>query len=397
MKLFTHYTDRKIASVFLNVSAGARNENGKFPPGTAHLLEHLLLSGTKNMTKDQMHEAFALRGGKENAYTDYESVAVYASIPNEFLEEAVSIISDSIYRPLLSFKDFAKEKKIVLQEVRDGDDDINEQIELKFYNQMFHNRLSKGIAGNVSSVKKISHEHIINYHKTKMKNDRLALIISCNKSIDANRLANKYFSVDDKFVVPRKNNWGVKKTGKQVIKIDRLTQDKLYMTYPGIPPTVSDRYKYDLLLKVFSNGWTSRLFKKVREKQGLVYGIGSEMIKHLDANTFCIHASTGAKLADRVEHSVEEEIKRITQDAVEDNELETAKNLVKSTYYRMLDGPWGSSLMNLDKHIYKIPFAPEEYLDLIMSTTKEDILSAARTLFKENDKRTIIMRGKDAK
>lgn len=395
MKLFTHYTDRKIASVFLNISAGARNEQG-FPEGTAHLLEHLLLSGTKHMTKEQLHEAFALKGGKENAYTDFESVAIYASIPNEFLEESISIIADSVQCPLLSSKDFYNEKKIVLQEVRDGEDDLEEQIELKFYSQIFDNRLSKGIAGNVSSVKKINHNDIKSYYKNRIKNNRMALIISCNDNVDAEALAGKYFDIDNKFVVPRKNDWRSKKTGRQVIKINRLTQDKIYMTYPGVSPTTSDRYKYDVLLKIFSNGWTSRLFKKIREEQGLVYSINSEMIKHLDATAFCIHASTGANIADRVEHSVEGEIEKITQDLVKDKELETAKNLIRSTYYRVLDGPWGLSLMNLDRHIFKTPFAPEEYLDLIMSTTAEDILNAARNLFEQNSKRTIIMRGKNA-
>lgn len=394
MKLIVNQNDRKMATLYLSVVAGAREEGG-FNEGVAHLMEHLLISGPKNTTKDEMHRKIALMGGSINAFTDYESVAVFMTLPYNHVEEGLRILSDIIYCPAFREEDFVREKKIVLQEIRDDADNTFRQISHKLYRAMFDkkSRNNRPIAGTATSVKKITNNEIKKYHKKRCRNNRMILVVSCNKEKDSAKLAKKYFKIDDKFTPPKKiNNLSKFSNNKNIYHIDSVSQDRLHICFKGIPTDHPDKATFDLLKIILADGLASRIFNAVRET-GNVYDMSSEFVRHMEGNVFLFRAVTAPGNYKEVEKIINREIKRIMKEKVSEEELETAKNLLTARYYKLLDSQCGNAGLYLEEEYYKAKGYVDSYFDKAMAATTEDVLWAANFMFGQ-PRRTILIKEK---
>jgi len=394
VKLIVNQNDRKMASLYLSVVAGAREETG-FPLGIAHLMEHLLVSGTKSLPREELHKKIALMGGSINAFTDYESVAVFMSLPYDHVEEGLKILADIVYHPAFAEEDFKREKGIVLQEIRGGADNIYEQISHKLYKNMFNvdSRISQPIAGSLASVRKITISDIRAYFKKKCKNNRMILVAACNEEKDVTKLAKKYFKVDDKFVAPKKiSNLKNFSNNKNIYHMSGVTQDRLHICFEGVPIDHPDKTKFDLLKIILADGFASRIFNAVRST-GNVYDMSSEFVRHMDGNVFLLRAVTSPGNYKEIENIINKEIDKVKKEKVSDEELQTAKNLLTARYYRLLDSQCGDSGLYLEEEYYKVTGYVKEYFDKAMATTIEDVQEAANMMFNQK-RRTILIRGK---
>ncbi|HHY91922.1 MAG TPA: insulinase family protein, partial [Firmicutes bacterium] len=117
------------ASVALGlwVKVGSKLENGT-EAGVSHLLEHLLFKGTAKRTARQIAEALDSVGGQLNAFTSKEYTCYYAKVLGEHLPLALDVLADMFLAPLLSAEDIAREKQVVLEEIRMYEDSPDELV-----------------------------------------------------------------------------------------------------------------------------------------------------------------------------------------------------------------------------------------------------------------------------
>lgn len=128
----------------------------------------------------------------------------------------------------------------------------------------------------------------------------------------------------------------------------------------------------------------SRLADRVRQKEGLSYGIysGLNIGAVSDAGNLVVHAIAAPQNLDKVDAAVREEIARVRQEGFTQDELLRAKSgiLQQRNQQRATDGGIASgwtSLLNLDR-----TFAWQQQLDLkIADLTLEQVNAAARKYF----------------
>jgi len=383
-----------MASLYLSIAAGAREE-GEFPRGIAHLMEHLLVSGTKTMPREELHKKLALMGGSINAFTDFESVAVLIAIPYNYVEEALKILSDIAYNPAFTDEDFTREKGVVLQELRDGRDNIFEKMTYKLYGSFFNHgaRIAHPIGGTISSVRKITNADIRRYYKKKCKNNKMILVISCNGEKDVAEISQKYFKIDNRFTVPKKvDELRRFSNNKKIYYMRGVTQDRLHICYRGIPINHPNKTKFDLLKIVLADGFSSRIFNAVRST-GSVYDMSSEFLRHMDGNVFLLRAVTAPGNSKSIQHIIDKEIEKIRTEKISEDELVTAKNLLTARYYKLLDSQCGDTGLYLEEEYYKARGYVNEYFDKAMAVTIDDIQWAANEMFGQQ-RQTILIKGK---
>ena len=82
-----HQEDKTISTVVVNTlyNVGARDESTD-KTGFAHLFEHLMFAGSKNVPS--FDEEIEKAGGSNNAFTNNEYTNYYISVPAENIETA---------------------------------------------------------------------------------------------------------------------------------------------------------------------------------------------------------------------------------------------------------------------------------------------------------------------
>lgn len=112
--------DRKFFnSVSLNLSykVGSRHEvPGK--TGMAHLFEHLMFEGSKNLPKGDFDRYCTLAGGTNNAYTTFDMTAYTMTLPSNQIELGLWLESDRMLEFSVSDKSLETQKKVVIEEIR---------------------------------------------------------------------------------------------------------------------------------------------------------------------------------------------------------------------------------------------------------------------------------------
>src|SRR5262249_59213205 len=127
----------RAAAVAASVLAGSRSE----PPGqagVAHFLEHLTFKGTKRYPSTRsLSEAIEGVGGSFNAATDRESTVYWARVPGREVARAMDVLGELVCRPSLDEGEIARERDVIVEEIRGYLDDPAEYCQILFQQAMF--------------------------------------------------------------------------------------------------------------------------------------------------------------------------------------------------------------------------------------------------------------------
>jgi predicted Zn-dependent peptidase len=152
----------------------------------------------------------------------------------------------------------------------------------------------------------------------------------------------------------------------------------------GLPQTHADRYVSFVLNTVLGGSMSSRLFQNVREKRALVYSISSGVTAYSDAGLLSIYAGTSRDSLPEVIRLTLEELRRLCDERIPDDELRRAKDHIKGGLVLSLEST-GARMSNLARQeIYfgrQLPL--DEILDGIEQVTADGARRLARRLFRE--------------
>ena len=114
--LLHHDPERTVVTVNVLYKVGSRND----PPhrtGFAHLFEHLMFAGSKNVPN--FDDALQLAGGENNAVTSSDYTLYYDVLPAENVETALWLESDRMRQLRFSQRSLDNEKRVVVEEFRE--------------------------------------------------------------------------------------------------------------------------------------------------------------------------------------------------------------------------------------------------------------------------------------
>lgn len=268
--LFSINAAVKIGSIYED-----NNENG-----IAHFIEHMLFKGTDKRDNEQLNNELENMGGEYNAYTDYNCTVININALKNELEKAIELTSDMLINSNFNEKEMAKEKDVILAEIRASNDDV-EDYSFKKANEAAYKKslLKNDITGTQENVKKFTRGQIINfYEEYYIPNNCCIVVVSSLEHKDVYELINKYF-----------NSWEKSELKKNKILIESNI-DKKVITYKENIEQCSVIYifnfynmdkKRELALRIlnhkFGESANSILFRELREKRGLAYDVYSEL------------------------------------------------------------------------------------------------------------------------
>ncbi len=151
---------------------------------------------------------------------------------------------------------------------------------------------------------------------------------------------------------------------------------------PSHPISDERRYSSYILSTVLGGGMSSRLFQNIREQQGLVYAIYSELNPYRDTGCLSVYAGTSREAAPKVVQSIVAEYHNLKTRPIPEDELRRAKDQLKGSLMLSLESS-SARMSNLARQeMYFDRFIGlDEIIERIEAVTAHDLMQIANEFF----------------
>lgn len=356
--------------------------------GEYHLMNKLLLKGTKNYSSEELSSIL-----DENAielYTEmkYDYLRFRFIALNEDFELALSILADIIKNP--TFVEFEKEKLQfkgqLMAELDSAKVKVSDAFTKTIYKDHFYGHSCTAILENLD---KVSVDDVKKSYDNIVKNSKKTLALVGDVDFDnVSEMLNKYLgsisqNVDIDSEIPLINE--IKNEYVEIIK-DDAQQAQIIQGWK-VPAFGSEDYPRLMLLNVIlgASGLSSRLFLELREKKGLAYTVRSSYETHKQGAVFSIYIGTEPKNIQTSIDGFKEEIEKIKNILVSEEELTNAKNnIIGKQQFITETNAQQANLMSY----YSVSGKPWDYqcqvIEDLKKVTPEELKECANKYFNED-------------
>ena len=330
--IYKHIPEFHSVSVGIWIRTGSRFEKPDIS-GVSHFLEHLLFKGTKKRNYRQIKEAIEGVGGTFNGFTSEEATCYWIKILGKYLDLSIDVLADMIQNPLLKSADIEKERKVIIEEIS-----MYKDIPAKYVFELFDGTLygkhplGQSIAGTVESVSGINRKSMSEYLKGFYTADNIVVSISGNISEkEMRKSVERHLSSVKKKDENEYAPWDKKTSGPRMKALSKKTE-QTHIAMGGLAPCRFDDKRYALVVlnTILGGNMSSRLFNRIREQMGLAYSIRSFAKHYQDTGAYLVYAGVSPDNTEKSISAVIDEMKKIRDGGVKDNELNRARKFITS-------------------------------------------------------------------
>ena len=378
---------KSVAIVFV-IGAGSRYEEEKHQ-GISHLIEHMLFKGT-NQRKNTLEISQVIEGigGEINAYTSKETTQLYVKVPQEQFKVAFDVLADIVLNSLMRREDLCKEKKVIIEEIKKYQDIPEELVEILLDKIIWKNHpLGKSILGDEKSIRNIQREDLLSYIDEFYRPNNLVISVAGNIKVaevilQIKKCFKRMKEGEIKKYIPAYDNQKISLIG---IRFKKTNQTHLSFGFPGISRLNPDKYSMDLLDIILGSGLSSRLFQEIRVKKSLAYDIHSFIQYFNDISSFNIYVGTDSSKTKEAIHTTLEELRKIKEDNLKEEELRKAKEMYKGALSLNLENTLSRAFWLGNKmFLYGRPLTFDEVRERIEEVKVEGIQRLAQNIFIKN-------------
>lgn len=374
---------------------GSRNEAPGIT-GLAHFFEHMMFNGSENYPPGEFDRTMEAAGGANNAYTS-QDVTVYQDwVPADALEITLDLEADRIAHLSVDPEVVESERGVVMSErrrsVEDSDHDLM-WIELISTAYLAH-PYSWPVIGWRSDIENWRQEDVEAFHRNwyAVNNALMVICGAFERDELLARLEEKIGSIPAR-EVPR---------GVVTVEPEQRGERRAVLRKPAslgsvlvgwhVPETAhEDLRALELVDLVLTQGESSRLYRRLVDQDELALWVRGDLGHHFDPGLYelLVQSREGVDGA-AVETALYEEIRRLADEGVREEELSKAKNMLLAGFYRSMAGLSGRAQALGSYELFhgdwqRVFEVEESYSDL----TAEDLQRVIRRYLTE-DNRTVV-------
>jgi zinc protease len=386
--------DHSIPNVALYVfyRIGSRNER----PGTtglSHFFEHMMFNGAKKYGPGDFDRVMEANGGSNNAYTS-QNVTVYQDwFPRSALELIFDLEADRIQNLAFVPDIVESERGVIASERRNGVDAnnaglLNEQLWATAFTA---HPYQWPVVGWMSDIESWTLDDLTQHFKTGYSPSNATMVVTGDVTLEEIvTLAQKYIEpIPSSPPPPPVRTVEPEQLGERRIVVRKFAQLPILQMAYHVPATSSpDYYPLQILETVLFSGQSSRMYKRLVDKDQIALSVGGGSDYGFDPTLFTIAAQPKAGVDTvTIEKAIYEELDRVAAQSVTAGEMEKAKNILLSEFYRQIRTISGRSNAI---GTYEVFFGDYRKLfsaaDDVAKVTTADVQRVAKTYFSANNR-----------
>ncbi len=389
--LLTPQKETQAVAVLVMVGVGSRYESENIA-GIAHFIEHMLFKGTKKRpTTLALSKELDKVGAQFNAYTADDHTCFYIKINKENLKIALDLLSDMLWNSKLEKKEVEREKGTIIEEIHMQREDNPQKHTMSLLAETIFkgNKLGHDGLGTKKTVKAITQKQIKNFKNKYYIPQNIVIGIAGNINLkEIKNLIKKYFT--NSRVSSHKNIKFEKFKPKQTqprINLKYKNSAQAHLAFGFLGPSLIDKdyCAGKLLALILGGSMSSRLFIKIRERQGLCYHIHSDLDSYQDTGVLDIYAGLDKNRIEQAIKLILKELKKIKDKGVTTEELKRAQENLKGHLILNLEESQNlASWYAQQQLLIGKTKTPEQRIYDIMKVKKVDVEKAAKKIFQTN-------------
>lgn len=385
-----------IVSQVVTYHVGSKNEKSD-RTGFAHFFEHLMFEGSPNIPRGDFFKMVQNAGGSLNAFTTFDQTVYYITVPSNQLELAMWMESERMLQLKVDSIGIETQRGVVKEERKQG-------LENRPYGTILEKTMAHAYKvhpyqwtpiGSAQYIDQATYDEFYQFYKSFYIPNNACLSIAGDIDIEKTKaLIQKYYGDIPKgkdeiyrpSLVEPKQTAEVRDTVYDNIQLPAVIQ-AYHMPAQG----TKDYYALSMLTTLLTGGESSRLSKRLVDKEKLALGTQSIPLNLEDPSVFLLFAVANfGRTNDEMEKVIDEEVEKVKSEFITDDEFTKIRSQVETNFIEKNSTVQGKAMQLGNYYVFfRDANLINSEIDKYMAVTKSDIQRVAKEyLVKEN--RTVL-------
>jgi zinc protease len=341
------HQDKTVPVVAVNVwyHVGSANER-RGRTGLAHLFEHLMFEGSKNVKEGEFDTQLEAAGGTNNGSTNNNRTNYIIDVPSNALELALFLESDRMAYLLESMTPEVVngQREVVKNERRQSYENQPygmAWIELDKLLWPENHPYSWPTIGSMEDLNAATQQDVVNFFKKFYVPNNASLVVAGDIDYaQAEALVRRWFDEIPRGadVEPVSAPAAVLTTVKQKTMTDRVRLPRLYLAWLTPPAFAPGDAAMDVVGSILAQGKNSRLYKRLVYDTQIAQEVDAYQQSDTLGSSFIIEvtARPGRTIAE-IQTAIDEEIQKLRREAPELREVQRSINQIESSFYQRME------------------------------------------------------------
>jgi len=367
------------------VGTGSKYET-KDIGGISHFLEHMFFKGTKNRPDTlRIAETLDMVGGEYNAFTSKEVTGFWAKVDKKHQDIALDWLSDIFLNSKLEEKEIEKEKGVIIEEVNMYLDTPTAYIG-DLWEELLYGDQPAGwkVIGEKENILAFNRQKIADYYINHYspKNTIICVAGDIDESKTKKDVEGYFKDMEETSPKPKIKAQDSQKEPSVLVHNKKTDQTHFCLGVRAYDLFNPKKYALALLAIILGGNMSSRLFIKVREKNGLAYSIHTSVDNFTDTGYLATQAGIDHKNLEKSIQLILEEYKDIRDKKITEKELQKAKDYLKGVTTLSLDSSDSLvSFYGLQELLRGDILTPKQNFQKIDKVSINDIKEIAEDIF----------------
>lgn len=325
-----------IVNVGVMYHVGSKNERPD-RTGFAHLFEHLLFNGTKNIPEGELEHYLREGGGYSNANTSADRTYYYTILPSHQLNLGLWIESERMLHPVISEKVIAREKEVVKEESRQRYD-INPMGRIPEKMQAIdHSNYSYKwpVIGSMEHLDAASTEDFKDFFKRYYIPNNACLVLTGDVDIDeAKRYIKAYFERIPKGKPIIQPPYISSTTENRIVRdsVKGIKSPHIVISYKAVPETHKDAVILDFINSHLTFTDNNPLSEIPKKHQGILKVTSSKELYEMAGNMWFRSSFKDTLDYEFVAEVIQDQLNNLAKNGLDKKRLSQLKNSYESGY-----------------------------------------------------------------
>jgi zinc protease len=371
-----------MVSVELLIAAGSRFDMAK-QEGVANLTAKLLSYGTKRRTALQISETMDFIGASLSTGCGEDLASISMTILKKDLATGLELLSEILTASTFPQDEVDRQKQSVLASIKARKESPGDIAGRRFAATLYPGSpYGRPVEGTEASVKGLERKSLKEFFERNYRPNRTILsVVGDISHQEVTRALNQAFRGWQKGEPEAKPPAPLTSNTAQMIRVNKeLTQTNIILGHDGVERENPDYYAILVMNYILGGGgFSSRVMDSIRNERGLAYSVYSFFSAEKGRGTFELVMQTKNESALEAIRLAVEEMRRMREQPVTDQELNDAKDYLTGSFPLRFDTNQKVANFLAQVEFFQLGLDyPDRYPDLIRKVTREDVQRVAK-------------------